>query len=118
MSLKAKGYKKLGSVDRFPKNKVSAATIRGAFGMEIDVAVVRTDAGLDVIVDRCPHQGVAFTDRGCINEDNQLVCTWHNWNFKLPNGTDNDLPAGSVVALESVIEDGVVWAKPDEDLLF
>ncbi|MEE2787220.1 MAG: Rieske 2Fe-2S domain-containing protein [Myxococcota bacterium] len=117
MSLKSEGYKKLGAVDRFPMNAVSAATIRGSFGIEIDVAVVRTSAGLDVIVDRCPHQGVAFTERGCINEHNQLVCTWHNWNFKLPNGTDNDRPGGTVESLESRIEDNILWVKPDPDMV-
>ena len=117
MSLKAKGYKKLGPIDRFPVGCIKGATIRGSFGFEIDVAVVRTEAGLDVIADRCPHQGVAFTERGWLNENNHLVCTWHNWNFKLPNGTDNDLPGGSVEAIDSVIEDGILWVKPDPDMI-
>ena len=79
--------------------------------------VLRAGGRLDVIVDRCPHQGVALTERGCLNEHNQLVCTWHNWALNLPHGTDSEEPGVTLHGLESKIEGGSLWAKPEPGVL-
>jgi len=110
-------WQELGPMDRFESNAISTAKIIGEFGNTIDLAVVRTSAGLDVIVDRCPHQGVALTERGCLNEHNQLVCTWHNWALNLPHGTDSEEPGVTLHGLESKIEGGSLWAKPEPGVL-
>ena len=110
-------WQALGAMDTFEIDSVTPAKIIGEFGTEIDLAVVRTRAGLDVIVDRCPHQGVPLTERGCLNDHNQLVCTWHNWALNLPNGTDSERPGVTLHGLESKVEDGVLWAKPEPGLM-
>ena len=114
MSLKKQGFKKLGHVDKFALNTITAARIEDMWGSGTELAVIRTCNGLDVIEDACPHQGVAFTDRGCVNDENQLVCTWHNWHFNLPNGTTAELPGIKLQGLETRIEDDYLWVKPED----
>ena len=116
MSLEDDGWQRLGGTSEFPIGSVTAAKMQGEYGNTVEIAVVRTDAGLDVIVDRCPHQGGALTERGCINDDNQLVCTWHNWIFNLPQGTDTELPGIQLQGIQSKIEDGSLWVLADADL--
>jgi len=116
MSLAEEGWQSVGEYASFAVNTVTGAKVIGEFGNSIDLAVVRTDAGLDVIQDRCPHQGVAFTERGCLNDQKQLVCTWHNWVFNLPTGTDTDLPGVTLQPIKSVVAEGQLWVLPDPDI--
>ena len=116
MSFGDSEWQSLGPLHAFDIGSVTAAKMDGDYGNRVDVAVVRTKAGCDVIVDRCPHQGVAFTDRGCLNANNQLVCTWHNWIFNLPNGTDTAEPGIQLQSVESQIQDGELWVKSNPDL--
>ena len=116
MSFGESDWQSLGPLDDFGMGSVTAAKMDGDYGNRVDVAVVRTEAGCDVIVDRCPHQGVALTERGCLNDDNQLVCTWHNWIFNLPNGTDSGQPGIQLQGIESQIRDGQLWVRSNPDL--
>ena len=114
MSLKKEGFKKLGHIEKYAINQVTPACIQDMWGSTTELAVIRTVNGLDVIEDACPHQGVAFTERGCVNDENQLVCTWHNWHFNLPNGATAELPGVQLQGLETRIEDDYLWVKPDK----
>jgi nitrite reductase/ring-hydroxylating ferredoxin subunit len=49
------------------------------------IALFRTAAGVYAADNRCPHQGYALTD-GDIRGD-VLTCAWHNWKFRLTDGT-------------------------------
>ena len=109
-------WQSLGAADRFAVGSVSPEKMMGEYGNQVEIAIVRTEAGLDVIVDRCPHQGVSLTERGCINGDNQLVCTWHNWVFNLPNGTDSESPGIRLQGIDSKIENGELLVRADPDL--
>ena len=116
MNLGDQDWQRLGDVSEYSIDSVTPAKMMGEYGNTVEVAVIRTSAGLDVIVDRCPHQGVALTERGCINEHKQLVCTWHNWIFNLPRGTDSDLPGIKLQGIQSKIEDDALWVMADPDL--
>ncbi len=49
------------------------------------IALFRTAAGVYAADNRCPHQGYALKD-GDIRGD-VLTCAWHNWKFRLKDGT-------------------------------
>ncbi len=49
------------------------------------IALFRTGAGVYAADNRCPHQGYALKD-GDIRGD-VLTCAWHNWKFRLTDGT-------------------------------
>jgi nitrite reductase/ring-hydroxylating ferredoxin subunit len=49
------------------------------------IAFFRTAAGVYAADNRCPHQGYALKD-GDIRGD-VLTCAWHNWKFRLTDGT-------------------------------
>ncbi len=49
------------------------------------IALFRTTAGVYAADNRCPHQGYALKD-GDIRGD-VLTCAWHNWKFRLSDGT-------------------------------
>ncbi len=49
------------------------------------IALFRTPAGVYAADNRCPHQGYALKD-GDIRGD-VLTCAWHNWKFRLTDGT-------------------------------
>jgi nitrite reductase/ring-hydroxylating ferredoxin subunit len=49
------------------------------------IALFRTAAGVYAADNRCPHQGYALKD-GDIRGD-VLTCAWHNWKFRLTDGT-------------------------------
>jgi nitrite reductase/ring-hydroxylating ferredoxin subunit len=49
------------------------------------IALFRTAAGVYAADNRCPHQGYALKD-GDIRGD-VLTCAWHNWKFRLSDGT-------------------------------
>ncbi len=116
MSLEQDGWQRLGKLSNYSVNSVTPAKMLGEYGNTVEIAVVRTSVGIDVIVDRCPHQGVALTERGCVNEHKQLVCTWHNWTFNLPKGTDTELPGIQLQGIQSKINNDELWVMADPDL--
>lgn len=53
-----------------------------------DLVVVRDSKdALHVFTDLCPHRGAPFTDVGLM-EDDQLICGWHYWAFRLSDGVN------------------------------
>ncbi len=46
--------------------------------------LVRTEAGLFAMEDKCPHQGRSFEGGWC--EDGHLVCPWHRFAFDPATG--------------------------------
>ncbi len=49
------------------------------------IALFRTQAGVYAADNRCPHEGYGLKD-GDIRGD-VLTCAWHNWKFRLTDGT-------------------------------
>ena len=49
------------------------------------IALFRTPAGVYAADNRCPHEGYALKD-GDIRGD-VLTCAWHNWKFRITDGT-------------------------------
>jgi nitrite reductase/ring-hydroxylating ferredoxin subunit len=49
------------------------------------VCVVRTESGLHAIDHACPHEGYGLTQGELDGE--LLTCAWHNWKFRVSDGT-------------------------------
>jgi len=118
VDLESQGWQRLGRASGYDEGKITSASMLDQYDRPVEIAVTRTSAGLDVIVDRCPHQGVAFTARGCINRYNQLVCKWHDWTFNLANGTDTSARGITLQTVESQVHEGHVWVRPDPNVFY
>ncbi|HEV8308648.1 MAG TPA: aromatic ring-hydroxylating dioxygenase subunit alpha [Methylomirabilota bacterium] len=59
--------------------------------LETDLVVFRTDAGLAVAEDRCPHRGAALS-RGQVMGD-ELQCAYHGWRFRGDDGRCTHVPS-------------------------
>jgi len=118
MDLENDGWQRLGPISQYHEGKITSGEMLNQYEQTVELAITKTSAGLDVIVDRCPHQGVAFTERGCLTRNNQLVCTWHDWTFNLANGTDSGKPGIKLQTIEFQIHEDTLWVRPDPDVLY
>ena len=71
----------LGPVDSLP---IGAPCLRKGPGGERFVCVRREGGAVDVLEDRCPHEGYPLSE-GTV-KDGVLTCKWHNWKFELATG--------------------------------
>jgi len=69
----------LGALSELPENEPA---LRKAGGRRF--ACVRRGDAVDVIDDRCPHEGYPLS-QGTVR-DGVLTCCWHNWKFELGSG--------------------------------
>ncbi|MGH9060307.1 MAG: Rieske (2Fe-2S) protein, partial [Acidimicrobiales bacterium] len=94
----------LGPIDRFP---VGTVRMVHAAGRRLVVAHTAED-GVRVTDSACPHEGYGLAQGELA--DGVLTCAWHNWKYRMADGTclvgEEDLrlyPAG--------VRDGRVWAE-------
>jgi len=71
----------LGPLDALPIGV--PCLLKGPDGERL-VCVRRESGGVDVLEDRCPHEGYPLS-QGRVR-DGVLTCKWHNWKFDLANG--------------------------------
>jgi nitrite reductase/ring-hydroxylating ferredoxin subunit len=71
----------LGPVDSLPAG--APCLLKGPGGERL-ACVKREDGTVDVIEDRCPHEGYPLS-QGTV-KDGVLTCKWHNWKFELATG--------------------------------
>lgn len=60
-------------------------TLRLARAAGRRLCLVRTSDGVHALDHACPHEGYGLT-QGTL-EDNVLTCAWHNWKFRVDDGT-------------------------------
>jgi nitrite reductase/ring-hydroxylating ferredoxin subunit len=84
------------------------------------VLLVRTGDGVHALDHACPHQGYGLAQGDLDAERGLLTCTWHNWKFRLDDGTCV-LGGGEPVRTHAVRIDGddavveVVEPTPEEE---
>src|SRR5579871_1115746 len=71
----------LGPIDPLP---VGAPCLVKGPGGERLACVRREDGSVDVVEDRCPHEGYPLS-QGTV-KGGVLTCKWHNWKFDLGTG--------------------------------
>ena len=118
MSLEEQGWQRLGPTETYKVGQIASGEMLDQYGRTVELAVTRTLDGIDVIVDRCPHQGVALTANGCLNQRNQLVCKLHAWTFNLPNGTRGDAGAKNLHTVEHQVYGDDLWVRPDPNTFY
>ncbi|MCP5151472.1 MAG: Rieske (2Fe-2S) protein [Chromatiales bacterium] len=71
------------------------------------IAVLRTARGLRACDNRCPHEGYPLSE-GTLDESCVLTCNWHNWKFRLDDGSN--LYGGDRLRVYPVeVRDGEIW---------
>jgi nitrite reductase/ring-hydroxylating ferredoxin subunit len=71
----------LGTIDPLPVG--SPCLLKGPGGERL-ACVRHEDGSVDVVEDRCPHEGYPLS-QGTV-KDGVLTCKWHNWKFELATG--------------------------------
>src|SRR5580692_3996554 len=71
----------LGPVDSLP---IGAPCLRKGPAGERLVCVRREGGAVDVLEDRCPHEGYPLSE-GTV-KNGVLTCKWHNWKFEVATG--------------------------------
>lgn len=69
----------IGPVDDLPVGSMRAATVEGR-----RVVVARTESGVHVLDNACPHQGYGLATGSFDGES--VTCQWHNWKFRVADG--------------------------------
>ena len=49
------------------------------------LCLVRTSEGVSALAHACPHEGYGMT-QGSL-DGNLITCAWHNWKFRVDDGT-------------------------------
>lgn len=77
------------------------------------IALVNTPAGVVAFNNRCPHEGYPLGE-GTFSVDGDtaeclLTCNWHNWKFRLPDGTNQYGGESLRTYPVEVRGDGEIW---------
>ena len=83
----------------------------------LQIAIFHIDSRVFAIDNRCPHEGYPLVV-GTVSPDCLLTCNWHNWKFKLEDGTCV-IGGDNVRSYPTRLDDGAVWVDttpptPDE----
>src|SRR5678816_130893 len=73
----------------------------------LQIAIFHIDSKVFAIDNRCPHEGYPLAV-GTVSPDCLLTCNWHNWKFKLEDGTCI-VGGDNVRSYPTRMDDGVVW---------
>jgi nitrite reductase (NADH) small subunit len=71
------------------------------------VGLFRTPEGLFAINNVCPHRGAPLND-GFVH-NGAVTCPWHQWDFKLNDGTCVNVPNVRIAAYPAEERDGTIW---------
>ena len=73
----------------------------------LQIALFRIDEHVFAVDNRCPHEGYPLA-MGKISADCVLTCNWHNWKFRLEDGSCV-LGGDNVRAYPTRLENDDVW---------
>jgi nitrite reductase (NADH) small subunit len=93
----------IGTVDALRKKVLTAVSIEG-----VALVVIRSQDGLKVIENRCPHQQTDILHEGTV-ESNGLTCPLHGRTFDLSDGSCRN-GAGRLTFLPTAERDGQLWS--------
>jgi NAD(P)H-dependent nitrite reductase small subunit len=94
---------KVGRIDELPDGKGIAIEARGR-----TIAVFRFGQEVRAIHNSCPHKGASLCD-GRVDAARQIVrCPWHQWSWRLDDGTFEVDPRVTIRTYKVVVEDGEV----------
>jgi nitrite reductase (NADH) small subunit len=71
------------------------------------VGVFREADSVFAIDNVCPHRGGPLNEG--IVSDGAVTCPWHQWQFKLNDGSCRNIPQVKVAHFPVEIRDGAIW---------
>ena len=72
-------FVKVAQASEVPEGKIKKAVVKGQ-----EIALYNVEGKLYATTNICPHQGGPL-DEGELDGDT-IVCPWHGWMFKVPDG--------------------------------
>jgi nitrite reductase/ring-hydroxylating ferredoxin subunit len=73
----------------------------------LQIALFHVDGRVFAVDNRCPHEGYPLA-MGKVSKDCVLTCNWHNWKFKLEDGSCI-LGGDNVRSYPTRLQNGEVW---------
>ena len=70
--------------------------------------IVRTDKGIFVSYNLCPHNKASLSD-GMINDFNEIICPLHEYRFDLHTGRESSQRCKDMQTFKILIEEGGVF---------
>ncbi len=74
----------------------------------VDLVVIRFGDKVSVLYGRCLHRGALMAD-GFVDEDDNLICGVHNWDYKIDTGVSAYANKEVLHKFTAWVEDGKVW---------
>ena len=75
---------------------------------DFPIAIVRCGDRVHALLDSCPHRGAPLSKGTVSVADQEVICPWHFFRFKLPYGEGAINADLKVPVYEVTVEDGVV----------
>lgn len=101
----------VGRTDNFAEGEMKLARVG-----ERRIAVIRTSSDIHALDNACPHQGYGLVTGSL--EGEVLTCQWHNWKFRVDDGTceirEENVPCHRVSIDDGEISVTVVDPTPEE----
>ncbi len=76
---------------------------------EDQIAIFNRPKGLFAIDNVCPHRGAPLHD-GNVHEE-QVVCPWHQWHFRLEDGVCTNIPGARVRSFRVEVKYEEIWVE-------
>jgi nitrite reductase/ring-hydroxylating ferredoxin subunit len=100
-STKPLTYTPVANLADFPEGTLKMVRVDGR-----RICLVHSSTGVHAIDNSCPHEGYGLTQGELVGD--QLTCVWHNWKFRVTDGTctqgEENVPSHHVM----VEEDGTI----------
>jgi nitrite reductase/ring-hydroxylating ferredoxin subunit len=100
-STKLLTYTPVANLADFPEGTLKMVRVDGR-----RICLVHLSTGVHAIDNACPHEGYGLTQGELVGD--QLTCVWHNWKFRVTDGTctqgEENVPSHHVM----VEEDGTI----------
>ena len=80
---------------------------------KVDLVVIRYDEKVAVLYGRCLHRGALMAD-GWVNEDDNLICGLHGWDYRLDTGISEYNNSEKLHSFRAWVEAGSVWVDEEE----
>jgi NAD(P)H-dependent nitrite reductase small subunit len=79
---------------------------------ETQIGLFRTPEGVFALDNYCPHRGAPMHE-GFVT-DGYVTCPWHQWQFRLNDGTCLNIPGAKAASFPVEVRDGFIWVEMED----
>lgn len=74
--------------------------------------IYRTEGGMFGVQDECPHTQRSLGTAKVIAERNMIRCLFHNYTFRLSDGSGVNCPGYTIAVYDAKAQDGKLYVRP------